>query len=65
MEKLRVVELKEIAKSKGLHGYSRLCKAELINFIKSNTSKGIVIFTTPRGEIIFLEESEQSAGSFD
>ena len=50
MERLRVVDLKEIAKSKGLRGYSKLRKAELINFLKSNTPKGIVIFVEEEEE---------------
>ena len=33
---LKVVELREIAKSRGLRGYSRLRKSDLISFIKDN-----------------------------
>ncbi len=38
MESLRVKDLQEIAKSKGLKGFWRLRKAELISFIKDNES---------------------------
>ena len=36
MESLRVKDLREIAKSRGLRGWSRLRKSELISFIKDN-----------------------------
>ena len=34
--KLRVVDLKAIAKKRGLRGYSKLRKAELIDFLKQS-----------------------------
>ena len=42
MERLRVIDLKEIAKSRGFRGYSKLRKAELIDLL------------TPK--IIFIDE---------
>ena len=39
MNRLTMSELREIAKSKGLRGYSRLRKAELISFIKDNENR--------------------------
>ncbi len=36
MNHLRIVELREIARSQGLKGYSRLKKSDLISFIKNN-----------------------------
>ncbi len=36
---LKVVELREIAKSRGLKGYSRLRKSELISFITSEEQR--------------------------
>ena len=36
MNYLKVVELREIARSQGLKGYSRLKKSDLISFIKNN-----------------------------
>ncbi len=38
MESLRVKDLREIAKSKGLKGFYKLRKSELISFIKDNES---------------------------
>ena len=48
MERLRVIDLKAIARTKGLRGYSKLRKAELINFLRQNV------------EVIFVEEPEVS-----
>ena len=36
LSKLRVVDLKAEAKKRGLRGYSKLRKAELINFLKQS-----------------------------
>ncbi len=36
---LKVLELREIAKSRGLKGYSRLRKSELISFIMSEEER--------------------------
>ena len=57
MERLRVIDLKAIARSKGLRGYSKLRKAELINFLRQNRSE--VIFVE-EPEVIFVEEPEVS-----
>ena len=51
MNNLRVIDLKSIAKSKGLRGYSQLRKAELIDLL---TREGV----RPKGEVIFVEESQ-------
>ena len=48
MERLRVIDLKAEAKRRGLRGYSKLRKAELINLLTQR----------PKGEVIFVEESE-------
>ena len=54
MENLKVVDLKEIAKSRGLRGYSKLRKAELIDLL---TQRGEIIFVE-QPEVIFVEEPE-------
>ena len=46
MERLRVIDLKAEAKRRGLRGYSKLRKAELINFLK-------------RPEIIFIDSERE------
>ena len=51
MNNLRVPELKTIAKAKGLRGYSKLRKAELIDLL---TREGV----RPKGELIFVDEAE-------
>ena len=56
MERLRVEDLKAIAKSKDLRGYSKLCKAELINLLKSTETDERL-----KGKVIFVEEPEQSS----
>ena len=38
MENLKVKELRDIARSRGLSGWYRLRKSELISFIKDNES---------------------------
>ena len=48
MESKTVVQLKAVAKNLGLHGYSRLRKAELINFINQNL---------PRTNVKFIDDS--------
>ena len=40
MEKNTVVQLRQIAKERGLRGYSKLRKAELIEFINRSTPSG-------------------------
>ena len=59
---MKIVDLKEIAKSRGLCGYSRLCKAELINLLTSRDER---VKRSERSveepEVIFVEEAEQSA----
>ncbi|PFX14747.1 hypothetical protein AWC38_SpisGene21073 [Stylophora pistillata] len=42
MEKHTVVQLRQIAKENGLRGYSKLRKAELINFINQSLNKKVV-----------------------
>ena len=51
MNNLRVPELKALVKSKGLRGYSKLRKAELIDLLKPYIPR-------PKGEVIFVEEAE-------
>ena len=51
MNNLKVTDLKTIAKAKGLRGYSKLRKAELIALL---TREGV----RPKGELIFVDEAE-------
>ena len=55
MERLRVIDLKAIAKSKGLRGYSKLRKAELINLLRQNQRQNRNV---EQPEVIFVEEPE-------
>ena len=59
MQNLRIIELKALAKSKGLRGYSKLRKAELINLLTDDGVKmkpEVIFIEEP--EVIFVEESE-------
>ena len=59
MQHLRVINLKALAKSKGLRGYSKLRKAELINLLTDDGVKmkpEVIFIEEP--EVIFVEESE-------
>ena len=62
MERLRVVDLKAIAKLKGLRGYSKLRKADLINLLTQRGERPEIIFIDEaedeRPEIIFIDEAE-------
>ena len=64
MERLTVIDLKAEAKRRGLRGYSRLRKAELINLltqrgerVNRNVEQPEVIFVE-EPEVIFVEEPE-------
>ena len=54
MEKFTVINLKAEAKRRGLRGYSKLRKAELINLLTQSTQRGERL----KGEVIFMEEPE-------
>lgn len=54
MEKFTVIDLKAEAKRRGLRGYSKLRKAELIYLLTQSTQRG----ERPKGEVIFVEEPE-------
>ena len=58
MELLTRNDLKLIAKSKGLRGYSKLRKAELIEFIRPGKLEEPEIIFVEKPEIIFVDEAE-------
>ena len=47
MEKNTVVQLRQIAKERGLRGYSKLRKAELIEFINQSTPSRVNLLDAP------------------
>ena len=47
MERNTVVQLRQIAKERGLRGYSKLRKAELIEFINQSTPSGVNLLDAP------------------
>ena len=52
MNNLRVIDLKTIARARGLRGYSKLRKAELIHFLNREGVR-------PKGEVIFVDEAKE------
>lgn len=57
---LTVVELKTIAKEKGLKGYSKLCKTELVNLIINHEKEQATMAKEKAAFVELLEESNNT-----
>ena len=58
MERNTVVQLRQIAKERGLRGYSKLRKAELIEFINQQMQQD---YNKPTGVVNFIDEDDEIA----